>query len=292
MIERLLIIGTGLLGASTGLALRASGFTGELLGWDRDADALRIAHTRGAVTAIAGDPLDAAKQADMVLLAGPVLAILEWMERLAPVLAPHQLVTDVGSTKQQIAAAAARHYNQSGRAAFLPGHPMAGKEVSGAANADGELFRGAVWLFTPPAPFAPDPRAASSAAGFRACIEAFGCRTLDMDAARHDELLAWVSHLPQFLSTALTALFEDEFGVDADLRAIGGRAMREMTRLGSSPYSMWRDIAITNAPHIERALLALEQRLAALRRELKTPALEKEFKTANRFRTAKESTPS
>ena len=106
-----------------------------------------------------------------------------------------------------------------------------------------------------------------------------------MEARRHDELLAWVSHLPQFLSTALTALFEDEFGADTDLRAIGGRAMREMTRLGSSPYSMWRDIALTNAEQVDRALLALEQRLARLRQELKTPALEKEFERANRFRS-------
>jgi prephenate dehydrogenase len=106
-----------------------------------------------------------------------------------------------------------------------------------------------------------------------------------MEPGRHDELLAWVSHLPQFLSTALTALFEDEFGADADLRAIGGRAMREMTRLGASPYSMWRDIALTNSEQVARALLALEQHLARLRHELRTPALEEEFRRANRFRS-------
>jgi prephenate dehydrogenase len=284
MLERILIIGTGLLGASTGLALRASGFHGHITGWDRNPAALETALQRGAVTTAADDPLAAAKEANLILLAGPVLSILEWMERLAPVLAPHQLLTDVGSTKQQIAEAAARLYNQPGRAACLPGHPMAGKEVSGAVHADSALFQGAVWLFTPPPSWSPSAQAAVTAAEFRALIESFGCRTLDMDPGRHDELLAWVSHLPQFLSTALTALFEDEFGADADLRAIGGRAMREMTRLGSSPYSMWRDIALTNSEHVERALLALEQRLAALRRELRTPALEDEFKRANKFR--------
>jgi prephenate dehydrogenase len=117
-------------------------------------------------------------------------------------------------------------------------------------------------------------------------VEGFGCRTLEMDAVRHDELLAWVSHLPQFLATALSALFQDEFGADADLRAIGGRAMREMTRLGSSPYSMWRDVALSNTEHVEQALLALEQRLAHLREILQTPALRDEFERANQFRAA------
>jgi prephenate dehydrogenase len=286
MIERILIVGTGLLGASTGLALQANGFAGEVIGWDRDAAILHTAFRRGALTSVAEDPLHAAKQSDLILLAGPVLAIVEWMGRLAEVLRPHQLATDVGSTKQQITQAAAEHYNRPGRAGFLPGHPMAGKEVSGAEHADAELFRGAVWLFTPTDPFTPAPEAAEAAAEFRRLVEGFGCRTLEMNAARHDELLAWVSHLPQFLATALSALFQDEFGADADLRAIGGRAMREMTRLGSSPYSMWRDVALSNTQPVEHALLALEQRLAHVREILRTPALRDEFERANQFRTA------
>jgi prephenate dehydrogenase len=286
MIERIFIVGTGLLGASTGLALQAHGFAGEVIGWDRDPAMLQTALRRGALTSVAQDPLRAAKQADLILLAGPVLAIIEWMGRLAPVLGPHQLVTDVGSTKQQITQAAAEHYNRPGRAGFLPGHPMAGKEVSGAEHAEAGLFRDAVWLFTRIDPFAPAPTAAAAAAEFRRLVEGFGCRTLDMDAARHDELLAWVSHLPQFLATALSALFQDEFGADADLRAIGGRAMREMTRLGSSPYSMWRDVALSNTEHVEHALLALEQRIAHMREILSTPALSDEFERANQFRTA------
>src|SRR5262249_40325997 len=161
--------------------------------------------------------------------------------------------------------------------AFLPGHPMAGKEVSGAEHAEPELFRGAVWLFTPTASFAPEPRAVAAAAEVREFVEGFGCRTLEMDAARHDELLAWVSHLPQFLATALSALLEDEFGSDSALRAIGGRALREMTRLGSSPYSMWRDVALSNTAHVEGALHALEARLAHVRETLQGAGLRDEF---------------
>jgi prephenate dehydrogenase len=111
-----------------------------------------------------------------------------------------------------------------------------------------------------------------------------GARTLDLDAARHDELVAWVSHLPQFVSTALSALLEEEVGAAPELKDVGGRALREMTRLGASPYSMWRDIAHTNTEAIERALHELEQRLAHLRENLRTPELRSEFEQANRFR--------
>ena len=286
MIERILIVGTGLLGASTGLALRTHGFAGEVIGWDRDAVALEIAVRLGALTSGTQEPLIAAKTADLIVLAGPVFAIVEWMGRLAEVLSPDQLVTDVGSTKQLITETAAQHYNRPGRAAFLPGHPMAGKEVSGAEHAEPELFRGAVWLFTPTTPFAPEARAAAAAAEFRRLVEGFGCRTVEMDPGRHDGLLAWVSHLPQFLATAFSALLEDEFGNDSELRAIGGRALREMTRLGSSPYSMWRDVALSNSEHVEGALQALEQRLAHLRENLRGPGLREEFDRANRFRLA------
>lgn len=286
MIERILIVGTGLLGASTGLALRTHGFAGEVIGWDRDAVALEIAVRLGALTSGTQEPLIAAKTADLIVLAGPVFAIVEWMGRLAEVLSPDQLVTDVGSTKQLVTETAAQHYNRPGRAAFLPGHPMAGKEVSGPEHAEPELFRGAVWLFTPTTPFAPEARAAAAAAEFRRLVEGFGCRTVEMDPGRHDGLLAWVSHLPQFLATAFSALLEDEFGNDSELRAIGGRALREMTRLGSSPYSMWRDVALSNSEHVEGALQALEQRLAHLRENLRGPGLREEFDRANRFRLA------
>ena len=102
-------------------------------------------------------------------------------------------------------------------------------------------------------------------------IERIGARVLEMDAERHDRICAWISHLPQMLSTALAATLHDEFGNDPDLEAIGGRALREMTRLAQSPYSMWRDIALTNTANIQEALLRLEQRLAHLRENLRTP---------------------
>jgi prephenate dehydrogenase len=278
-IQRVMILGTGLIGGSTGLALRAARFPGQIVGWDRNPSQLQIALQREAVDLAASDPLDAAATSDLVLLSGPVFAIQDWMEKLAPVLKPHQLVTDVGSVKVAITQCAKPLFGASGQAGFLPGHPMAGKEVSGAAHADAQLFNHAVWLFTE---FAVHPLAAE----WRSWVERFGCRTMDIQAARHDEVCAWVSHLPQFVATALSAMLEDRFGDAPDLRAIGGRALREMTRLGASPYSMWRDVAHANQEPIAAALLSMEQRLTLLRENLKTPELREEFERANHFRAA------
>lgn len=111
-----------------------------------------------------------------------------------------------------------------------------------------------------------------------------GSKTLDLAPQRHDELVAWVSHLPQFVATALSALLQEEVGTAPELKDVGGRALREMTRLGASPYSMWRDIAYTNTEAVQATLLALEQRLAHLRENLRSPELRAEFEQANRFR--------
>jgi prephenate dehydrogenase len=294
MINRILILGTGLIGASTGLALRASGFTGEIAGFDASASELEAAQAAGAIDSFArsrADALEFARTADVIVLAVPVLAILDWMQLLAPVLNEHpsgppQLLTDVGSTKLQITQLARELFSDEGRARFLPGHPMAGKESGGAALAEATLFRDAIWLFTPLEEHS-DPTALEQE--WRTLVAGFGARTLDLDPQRHDQLCAWVSHLPQMLSTALSALLEDTFGTDArsrdEIAAIGGRALRETTRLGASPYSMWRDVALTNTEPIAATLFALEQRLQHIRENLRTHELREEFTLANRFRS-------
>ncbi len=284
MISRIAILGTGLLGASTGLALRASGFSGSITGWNRSKEGAETALSLGAIDSIASDAIEAARKAEVIVLAPPIFATLELMEQLAPALTPDHLVTDVGSTKAQIVAAAARLYNASGKPAFLPGHPMAGKERGGAEYADGNLFRNAVWIFTDDSTAQRTPQASALVEDWRTLVAAMGARILDLDPTRHDELVAWVSHLPQFAATALSALLEDEVGDAPELKDVGGRGLREMTRLGASPFSMWRDIAHTNSAAIELALLKLEQRLAHIRENLRTPELREEFLRANEFR--------
>ncbi len=286
-IDSVTILGTGLIGASIGLALRDAGFGGPITGWDRSAAEMETALRRGAISAATGDPFAAATAADCIVLATPVFGILEWIDRLAPALQRGQLVTDAGSTKLAICERAQQAFRDTG-ASFLPGHPMAGKEVHGAAHADARLFQGAVWLFTPLDGPVSSP-ALDRQTAWRDWVVRFGARPLEMDAERHDMVCAWASHLPQMLGTALAALLEDTFPPEAegsaDLHAIGGRAMREMTRLGASPFSMWRDIAHTNREAIAATLLAMEQRLAMLRENLLEPELRQQFEQANRFRS-------
>ena len=282
MMERVFIIGTGLIGASTGLALRAAGFAGRIDGWDTSSLEMAAAVQMGAIDGRASnrdDALELAQLADVIVLAVPVLAIKDWMQQLAAVLRRGQLVTDVGSTKVEIVELAEGLFVEEERASFLPGHPMAGKESGGALLAEAGLFDGAMWLFTPTT-----PEMTAMEKEWRGWVGCFGSRTLDMDAARHDELCAWVSHLPQMLSTALAALLEDRFGDAPEIAAIGGRALKETTRLGASPYSMWRDVALTNTGPVADTLLALEQRLQHVRENLRTPELRDEFALANRFR--------
>jgi prephenate dehydrogenase len=264
------------------MALRAAGFVGRIDGWDASSLERAAAVQMGAVDGVAEDAdaaMELARTADVIVLAVPVLAIKDWMQKLAPVLRAGQLVTDVGSTKLEIAELGVRLFSGDDKARFLPGHPMAGKESGGALLAEAKLFDGAMWLFTPASTEFTEIEKA-----WRGWVGCFGARTLDMDAARHDELCAWVSHLPQMLSTALSALLEDMFGDAPEIAAIGGRALRETTRLGASPYSMWRDVALTNTQPIADTLHALEQRLAHLRENLRTPELRDEFTLANRFR--------
>jgi prephenate dehydrogenase len=285
MIQRIAILGTGLLGTSVGLALRASGYTGSIVGWNRSEQGGRKALELGAIDSIAPDPLTAAQEADVTLLAVPIYATLDLMEQFFTILTPNQLLTDVGSTKGQITSAAARLYNTPERAAFLPGHPMAGKERGGAELGDANLFRNAVWLFTDAPSAQRSETGAELVAAWRELVVSIGSRPIDIDPTRHDEMVAWVSHLPQFTATALSALLEEEVGDAPELKDVGGRALREMTRLGASPFSMWRDIAATNTAAIEKALLALEERLQHIRENLRTPALREEFEQANKFRS-------
>ena len=286
--KRVAIVGTGLIGASVGLALKANGFEGEVVGWDASAAELETALQRGAIDeALVSREAVLETDADVVVLATPVLPILDWMQRLSSVLGEGRLVTDVGSTKREIAVLASRLFNQPGRARFLPGHPMAGKESGGASLAEADLFRGATWLFCPVTAGGGGGTSELEAA-WREWVSRFGAVVREMEPERHDEVCAWVSHLPQMVATALSGLLEDRFAGDAEgmaaVQAVGGKALREMTRLGASPYSMWRDVALTNTEAIAATLAALEQRLAHVRENLRTPELREEFGLANRFR--------
>jgi prephenate dehydrogenase len=279
-IRQITIIGTGLIGGSFGLALKKLRFAGRIVGCDR-APVLEEARSKGAIDEGHTDPVAAAKGSQVVLLAAPVGAIVELIGRLGPALPPKTLLTDVGSTKAKVLARATAAFGKNVGRRYLAGHPMAGKEQSGVEGADPDLFEGAVWFVTP----APGQKIFDGASGeFLEWVGKTGASVASMEADAHDQLCAWISHLPQMISTALAATLVDEYGKDAPLLETGGRALREMTRISASPYSMWRDVALTNKKNIRHALLKLEQRLAHIRENLDTRELELEFERAHHLR--------
>jgi len=280
-IRQITVIGTGLIGGSLGLALRKNGFRGTIIGCDRAA-VLARAKKRGAIQKGVEDPIKAAQASDVVVLATPVGAIVELIERLAPHLAPNALLTDVGSTKAKVVARGQNAFGEHARKRFLAGHPMAGKENSGIEHADADLFRGAVWFVTPQ----PGQEVKNGRSGeYLRWLRKIGAQAAVMNADEHDQLCAWISHVPQMLSTALASTLVEEYGHQSSLLDAGGRALREMTRIAASPYSMWRDIAITNKTEIRDALLKFEQKLAHIRENLDTRELESEFHQAHQLKT-------
>jgi prephenate dehydrogenase len=279
-IRQITIIGTGLIGGSLGLALKKHRFAGRIVGCD-SSGILEHARNCGAIEEGHTNPSDAVRGSDVVVLAAPVGAIIDLVGLLGPILPPKTLLTDVGSTKSEVLTKAKSVFGKATAKRFLAGHPMAGKEQSGVEFADPDLFQGAAWFFTP----VHGQNMYNGLGGeFLEWVEKIGARIGSMDADEHDKLCGWISHLPQMIATALAATLVDEYGDEAPLLEAGGRALREMTRISASPYSMWRDIAITNKKNLQDALLKLEQRLAHIRENLNTKELAVEFERAHHLR--------
>jgi len=281
-IRQITIIGTGLIGGSLALALRKKKFAGRIVGCDREGT-LERARNRGAIDDGTANPGDAVRGSQVVVLATPVLAICDLIERLGPALPSKAMLTDVGSTKTAVVEQALKVFGRNAGKRFLAGHPMAGKEMSGVDFADADLFQNAVWFLSP----LPNQNLNDGLfAEFTGWIDAIGARIAVLPAEDHDRLCAWISHVPQMMSTALAAALVEEFGAEAPLLPAGGRALQEMTRISASPYSMWRDVAISNKKNLEDALWKVEQRLAHIRENLATRQLANEFEQAHQLRKA------
>ena len=266
--ERVAIFGVGLIGGSFALALRKAGFTGEIVG---------VSSPRTIQAAIAAGVIErgmdgaaAAEQCDLIYLSQPVLGILRAIEQYGSRFRPDAVVTDAGSTKERIAAAARQHVT---RALFIGGHPMAGKERSGVQEAEAGLFAGRKYVLTP---LAKETVNSERFQSFARWIERIGAQTVILDAAEHDRLVAYSSHAPQLLSTALATVLGRVEGVEQ----VVGPAALEMTRLAASPFSVWHDIFLTNQANIEAALTELVSTLQELRSQLQSGGLDIEFERA------------
>lgn len=266
--KRIAVIGTGLIGASFGLAVRKSGFAGTITGVSSPS-AIADAVAAGAIDR--GAPLDeAVGSADLVFLSQTIGRIMDTIRHLDTLVQPGTLVTDAGSTKCEIVDVARQSIS---RCQFLGGHPMAGKERRGASAADAELFRNRTWVLTPDEPAELETPGASA---FRDMLRLIGARVVVLDADEHDRVVALTSHLGQLASTALAATVEDHLGSPAHLR-IAGPGLQDMTRLALGSYDLWRDILATNSGHIERALSDYIQKLEHMRENLRTRQLQEEF---------------
>ena len=271
--SRVAILGTGLIGGSFGLALRKHFPDISIVGYDR-AETLQAALSRGAVLEAAHDLAAAVRGADLVYVALPIGATIEVLPAVAAVASADALVTDTGSTKAVICRAAKNAF--VGRTRFLGGHPMAGRETSGIARADANLFSGARYALMGLESDS-DPRVQ----GFAALVRALGAEPVWCDADTHDWAVGIVSHLPQLLAVALARVVQDETDETGLPLSLSGPGLQDMLRLAGSPYGLWRDVAHTNTENIARALDRLEQAVEHLRTRLTSKELEQEFLAGN-----------
>lgn len=231
-IERVCILGVGLLGGSIARGLRQIDPAVRISGWGRSADRLAAAKDAGILCEAATDIADAAADADVVIAATPVQQIVSSLDAAARVASPDALLVDVGSTKQRIAAAAAPLPWVD---RFCPSHPIAGSEKSGAQHADGSLLRGKVVVLTPTERTGED-----TVRRARSLWESLGARTLWMSPAEHDAALAQTSHLPHLLAAALAG------STSAELLPLVGSGWADTTRVAGGDPVLWRQIAEEN----------------------------------------------
>lgn len=260
-IERVSILGVGLIGGSLGRAWQTHRPELTVVGYDRP-EVLRRSREAEAVDEVAGSPHEAVETADVVVLAPPLDAIPDLLEEIAPHLRPGTLVSDVGSVKGPITRHAARVLPPS--VLFVGGHPMAGAEESGIDHADAFLFENATYVLCPPHGEDTDTLA-NRRPELIELIEATGARVRIMDAGRHDRIAARVSHLPQLVAVTLmnTALDEEERDEAVLQLAAGG--FRDMTRIASSPFDLWSEILNANRGPALEAVDALIHRLNEVR---------------------------
>ena len=237
--ERVAVIGVGLIGGSFALALKAAGACGSIIGVGRHPANLARARDLGVIDASDPDPAQAVRGADLVLLATPVAQTAQILGALAASLGPRTLVTDAGSTKRDVVAAARRALGARA-AQFIPGHPIAGGEHSGVSAAKADLFRGKRIVLTPL-----DENAPADVASVEAAWTACGAVVSRMTPEVHDAVFATVSHLPHLLAFALV---HEIAGRDnaAQLFDYAGSGFRDFTRIASSHPEMWRDIVLAN----------------------------------------------
>lgn len=262
-LQKLVIIGVGLIGGSFALALRNAGLVKQIVGLGRSQENMQRALELGVIDEIAIAPATALAEADFVMLSTPVGQIQRVMAQIEPYLNKQTIVSDVGSTKQDVINAAknqlANHLNR-----FIPAHPIAGTEFRGAEAADSLLFRNKHLIIT--------PLKESNAQAInlvKALWESCGAKVSIMSAAQHDQILAMVSHLPHMLAFTLMNHVQACANFDPDfVLSYAGSSLRDCTRIAASSPEMWRDICLANREKLLGELDAYQGALTDLREQL------------------------
>jgi len=251
------LVGPGLIGGSLALALKAAGVVGEIIGFDRDPKNLRLALERGLIDRMAQEDAEV-ERADLVFLATPVLSLAEAAAKYLPLMKRGAVLTDGGSVKGHVIEAIAPMVPEGIH--FVPGHPIAGTEKSGAGAAFATLYRNRRCILTPLA-----GTDESAVALVVSLWEAAGSEVVLMDVEKHDRILAAISHLPHMVAYSLVNAVGSYDRYEENILEYSAGGFRDFTRIASSDPLMWRDIALSN----REALLEMMERCEAFFAELK-----------------------
>jgi prephenate dehydrogenase len=278
LLQRAAILGTGLIGGSFAKALRKYTPDMQITGWDREEVAHQLKRSGVANATFSGPIEPAIRGADLIYIALPVGVTLDILPEIAQNAAPHALVTDASSTKLRICTAATELFEEEESSPiFLGGHPMAGRELSGFAQSDADLFQKATYALVGPTQEDRDPRIVA----FTKILEKLGARPTWLGAQQHDYAVGLASHLPQLTAVALGSFLYDRLDENGLPITLAGPGLRDTLRLAGSSYATWRDIILTNREVLSAALDLFARRLDDLRERLGSRELEADFDAAN-----------
>ena len=262
MINRLAIIGIGLIGGSLSLALKQAGSVKHVVGFSRKASTRSEAMSLGVIDSAVSSIADAIQNADIVVLAVPVGAIADALISIAPYVKDNMIITDVGSVKSQVVDAAKLALGDKFRQ-FVPGHPIAGTEKNGPAAAFAELYQEHRVVLTPT-----EQTDEVAIKKVRNMWKAAGAEVSIMTAEHHDDVLAATSHLPHLLAFNLVDMLAEEGGDVAEVLRYAAGGFRDFSRIASSDPEMWRDISLTNSTAILSLLKKYQHQMSLLQQAI------------------------
>ncbi len=278
LIQRAAVLGTGLIGGSFAKALRKYTPDMYITGWDREDVAHKLKSSGVANATFSGAIEPAIRGADLIYIALPIGVTLDILPEIAKNAAPHALVTDACSTKMRICTAAVDLFEEEeSTPIFLGGHPMAGRELSGFAQSDADLFQKSTYALVGPTEEDRDQRIIA----FTKILEKLGSRPTWLGAQQHDYAVGLASHLPQLVAVALGSFLYDRLDENGLPITLAGPGLRDTLRLAGSSYATWRDIVLTNREVLSAALDLFARRLDDLRERLGSRELEADFDAAN-----------